>query len=153
MAKRRRRSTRRPTASIVRVAQPRAASPIIRVQAPRALPARRYRRRSGRRSHVSGVVGRIGVNQGFQLAVGGAAYGFLVKQPFFSKVPSLPVIGKTGTAALILSYASSRGMGGALVRNAAVAACCIAGYQLGHDGKISGDELSGIGDETAGYDE
>lgn len=145
MAKRRRTYARRAstTTKIVR-----APAPIIRVSAPRAAPVRhrRYRRRhSGGGMGVGGLIS----NESVQMLIGGALYGYAVKSGLVAKLPEIPVVGRTGTAAILLDYWSRHG-GGQLAHRAARAAAAIAGYQLGAEGKISGD-LSTTGDfSTAG---
>lgn len=149
MAKRKRRTaTRAPQTKIIR-----AAAPIIRVSAPRAPARRRTHRR--RKSHSGGGgmgIGSIISSDSVQMAIGGALYGFAVKQGLVDKLPAIPVLGRTGTAAILLDYWARHG-GGQLAHRAARAAAAIAGYQLGHEGKISGpaDEVNGsfaMGDAT-----
>ena len=138
MAKRRRTATK---TKIIRVgAAPRQASPIIRVQAPRAAPARRvhHRRRAPRASIGGGLIS----NEQVQQAIGGALYGFAVKSGWVGKLPAIPIVGRTGTAALLLGYWARHG-GGTHVRSAANAAAAIAGYQLGSTGVITGDTAEG----------
>lgn len=135
MAKRKRTATRRaPTTKIIK-----AAAPIIRVSAPRAAPARRHVRRRRSRSSGGMGVGSIISSDSVQMAIGGALYGFAVKQGLVDKLPAIPVLGRTGTAAILLDYWARHG-GGQLAHRAARAAAAIAGYQLGHEGKISGDD-------------
>lgn len=136
MAKRRRATATR--TKIIRVGGS-SPAPIIRVAAPAAprAPIRRHRRRrshGGGGSHAGGLVS----NESFQMAIGGAVYGFAVKSGIVAKLPEIPLLGRTGTAAIILDYWSRHG-GGRFARSAAHAAAAIAGYQLGADGKISGD--------------
>ena len=147
MAKRKRRAAATKT-KIIRVGAARAAAPIIKVSAPRAAPARR--RRSRRRS--SGGGGRAGLggivsNETVQMAVGGALYGFAVKSGIVAKLPAIPILGRTGTAAILLDYWSRHG-GGQYAGRAARAAAAIAGYQLGHDGTIQGDFAMGLHDDA-----
>lgn len=149
MAKRKRTATRRaPTTKIIK-----AAAPIIRVSTPRAAPARRHVRRRKRSGGGGGMgIGSIISSDSVQMAIGGALYGFAVKQGLVDKLPAIPVLGRTGTAAILLDYWARHG-GGQLAHRAARAAAAIAGYQLGHEGKISGDEplVSGsfaMGDAT-----
>jgi hypothetical protein len=153
MAKRMRRPASAAT-KIVRV--PTAAAPIIKVSAPRA-PARKApkRRRSSRRS--SNVGGGIVSNETVQMAIGGALYGFAVKSGLVAKLPEIPLLGRTGTAAILLDYWSRHG-GGQMAHRAARAAAAIAGYQLGAEGKIQGlddattpGSMAGPGDDMAGY--
>lgn len=161
MAKRRRRSST--TTKIVRVgAAPRVAAPIIRVSAPRA-PARRRRRGGRRRSHGGGGgIGGIVSNEAIQMAIGGALYGYAVKSGLVAKLPAIPVLGRTGTAAIALDYWSRHG-GGRWAHSAARAAAAIAGYQLGSTGAIQGDdattpgslngEVEGDGFTAEGYED
>jgi hypothetical protein len=123
-----------------------APAPIIRVSAPRAAPARRRasRRRSGSNLGVGGIVS----NEAVQMAIGGALYGYAVKSGLVAKLPAIPVLGRTGTAAILLDYWARHG-GGSIAHRAARAAAAIAGYQLGAEGKISGD-LQSAGDFTMG---
>ncbi len=139
MARRRRKSS--PGTKIIRVGAPRAASPIIRVNVPRA-PAHR-RRRGGRRRSRGGMLGGLGSGGIVQDAIGGALFGFVVKSGYVDKLPAIPVIGRTGLAAILLNEWSKRG-GPPMARQAARAAAVLAGYQLGHDGKVTGDEMSGL---------
>lgn len=148
MARRRRRTATRTTTKIVRVGSP---APIVRVQTPRA-PARRRRR--GRRR--SGSVGRIGSglisNESIQMAIGGMIYGYAVKTKLIDSLPALPLLGKTGTAAIILDYFGRHG-GGQIAMRASRAAAAIAGYQLGSEGAIQGDANEFVmGDDLEGYD-
>lgn len=149
MAKRRRATTAGAT-KIIRVGAVRQPAPIIRVAAPRP-PARRHHRR--RRSHGGGGGGGLVSNENFQFAVGGALYGFAVKSGIIAKLPEIPVVGRTGTAAIILDYWARHG-GGRIVHNAARAAAVLAGYQLGTEGKIQGTDASTpgslAGDEASG---
>lgn len=131
--KKRRRSTGTTTKII------KAPAPIIKVSAPRAVATRRKAvRRRGRRSSGGMGVGGIISNESIQMAIGGALYGYAVRSGLVAKLPAIPVLGRTGTAAILLDYWSRHG-GGQIAHRAARAAAAIAGYQLGHEGVISGD--------------
>lgn len=145
MAKRKRRTATR-SAPVTKIVK--AAAPIIRVSAPRA-PAKRRHHRRRRSSSLGGMTGGLISNEAIQMAVGGALYGFAVKQGIVDKLPAIPVLGRTGTAAILLDYWSRHG-GGQLAHRAARAAAAIAGYQLGHDGSISGDDMVTSGSFTMG---
>lgn len=82
----------------------------------------------------SGIVGH---------GVGGFLFGFLVKSGLVAKLPPIPVIGRTGLAAIGLDYWAKHG-GGQLARGGATAAAVIAGYQMGSTGSITGDETMGM---------
>lgn len=138
MAKKRRRTAVGKT-KIIRVGGS-SPAPIIRVSAPRAAPAKR--RRSAVRRHSSSVGGGIVSNETLQMAIGGALYGFAVKSGVIAKLPAIPVLGRTGTAAIMLDYWSRHG-GGPMAGRAAKAAAAIAGYQLGAEGTIQGDFTMG----------
>lgn len=67
-------------------------------------------------------------------AIGGLAYGFVEKT--FPSMPTLPLVGKSGTVALACYF-----FGGShpIIRDVGIAAAAIAGYSLGKTGKVSGD--------------
>lgn len=145
MARRRRRAATRTTTRIIRASSP---APIVRVQT--SLPARRRtHRRSRRRSgHIGGS---LVTNEAVQMAIGGALYGYAVKLKLVDQLPALPLLGKTGTAAIILDYFGRHG-GGEMCRRAARAAAAIAGYTLGTTGAIEGDANTYVeGDDMEGY--
>lgn len=82
--------------------------------------------------------------------IGGAVLGFVDKT--FPGLPTVPIIGKAGTIALAAYMLSRRGgMGGGILRDVAMAAAAVAGYQLGSEGKIHGDlapQVSGIASQV-----
>jgi len=141
-AKKRRAATSR-AAPVTRIVK--APAPIIRVSAPRAARVTRRRRSPARRVGGGGSLGGIISNEAIQMAIGGALYGYAVKSGLVAKLPAIPVLGRTGTAAILLDYWSRHG-GGQIAHKAARAAAAIAGYQLGAEGKISGD-LQTTGDD------
>ncbi len=143
MAKKRKQ--RAATATRTKIVRVGAQAPIIKVSAPRA-PAKQ-RRRSPRRGGHGGGVGGIVSNEALQMAIGGAIYGFAVKSGMVAKLPAIPVLGRTGTAAILLDYWARHG-GGQMAHRAARAAAAIAGYQLGSEGSIQGDEFVTSGDAT-----
>ncbi len=79
-------------------------------------------------------------------AVGGAVFGFIEKQ-WGAQIPTIPMIGRAGTVAVICHFMRKSGGFGSspMVRDVGMAAAVIAGYQLGSTGKISGeDDVSGL---------
>lgn len=142
MAKKRRRTASAST-KIIRVGGSHSPAPIIRVSTPRAAaPAKRRRRSGGRRSGGHSIGGGIVSSETLQMAIGGALYGFAVKSGMVAKLPAIPVLGRTGTAAILLDYWAKHG-GGQMAHRAARAAAAIAGYQLGAEGAIQGDTADG----------
>lgn len=139
MAAKKRRTAARSSSAVKIIKAP---APIVRVSAPRA-PARR--RRSSPRRASRNPVGGIVSSEAIQMAIGGALYGYAVKSGLVAKLPAIPVLGRTGTAAILLDYWARHG-GGQIAHRAARAAAAIAGYQLGAEGKISGDFVT-TGDE------
>ena len=131
-----RKRSRTTTTKIVRVPA-RQSAPVIKVTAPRTAPVRRRKRRRSSSSGGGGRVGGIIRESAINEAIGGAIYGFAVKSGWIDKLPAIPVVGRTGTAAILLDYLSRRG-GGPMVKRAATAAAVIAGYQLGSTGAITG---------------
>ena len=77
----------------------------------------------------------------FSVALGGALFGFIEKS-FGAQLPTLPVVGRAGTITGI-AYYLSKGKGGGIMRDVAVAGAVIAGYQIGTTGKISGTDIDG----------
>jgi hypothetical protein len=148
MAKKRRRAATATRTKIIRVGGGSSPAPIIRVSTPRAAPARR-RRRGGRRSGgtIGSMAGGLVSNESIQMAIGGALYGYAVKSGLVAKLPAIPVLGRTGTAAILLDYWARHG-GGSIAHRAARAAAAIAGYQLGAEGAIQGDFAMGTDDAT-----
>jgi hypothetical protein len=130
---------RKTATAIQTIRVPRAAGPqIIKVSAPRAAPVKRKQHRRRRQSSI-GAFGGAASRSNIDVAIGGGLYGLAVKAGLIDKLPAIPVVGRTGTAAILLTYASQRGMGGELVKRMAIAASVLAGYQLGSEGKIVGD--------------
>lgn len=126
---------RKTSTAITRTQIIRAPAPIVRVSVPRAAPAARVKRRSSSNGRGGGFMSRPIVNMG----IAGMGVGIAVKSGLMDKLPEIPVIGRIGTAALILDYYGKHG-GGDMVRNAAVGCAFLAGYQMGTVGKIEGDD-------------
>jgi len=111
----------------------RAPAPVIRISAPRAVSAPRkkhHRRRVGS--------GDGGKNAMWQHALGGAALGFAEKSGITKMLPQIPMLGVKGTfaaAGYFLGLTKKPG----IMRDAVLAAATLAGYELGKDGKVSGD--------------
>lgn len=116
------------------IRMPAATAPIIRVSAPRAAPKHKkgHRRKGGTGSLTQGRM--------FEFALGGAALGFIEKS-FGASLPTVPVIGRKGTIA-IGAYYFGKGKGG-IMRDVAIAAAVLAGYELGSTGKIAGEGVDG----------
>lgn len=72
-------------------------------------------------------------------AVAAAVYGYVSKSGLFEKLPVIPVLGRTGSIALLAHFAARSGFGGPWMREAATIAATIAGYQLGSTGAVAGD--------------
>lgn len=95
---------------------------------------RRRRRRRGR-SRGSHAVGGGNIQKTLiGTAIGGLAFGLLVKN--FPQLPRLPGIGRSGTVAIAVALLKPRNE---ILRNVGVAAAAIAGYSFGESGTISGD--------------
>lgn len=72
------------------------------------------------------------------VGLGGAIFGFVEKN-FGASIPQVPILGRKGTITLLAYFAARNRWGGALSRDAAIAGAAICGYELGKDGKVSGD--------------
>lgn len=136
MAKRR--ST---SAAIVRypVVQTRPQANVIRIQTPRAISAPKKKRVHHRRgSSAGGSSGKTILGAG----IGGAVLGFIEKQwPTF---PTVPILGRAGTIAVAAYFLQKQGgMSSPILRDVAIAGAVVAGYQLGKEGKIAGEDIDG----------
>ena len=77
--------------------------------------------------------------------------GFIEKT--FPNLPTVPVLGRAGTVAIGAYFLSRRGGigGGGIVRDVALAAAVVAGYQIGKTGKVAGDLEGDVdGDDVSG---
>lgn len=66
----------------------------------------------------------------------GFAYG-LIEKSVGDKIPTLPMLGKAGTIAVAIHFL---GKGNPTLQQAGEFAAGLAGYQLGKDGKIDGED-------------
>lgn len=130
MAKRRRhRTSSAPRTQIVRAPSP--ARPIIIRQSSAPLARRSGKRRgSGGKHHKSGTAGLIAS------ATGGALLGF-IDQSFGAKLPTIPLLGRAGTIA-VGAYMLSKHSKSGMLRDVAIAAAAVAGYEIGTKGSVSG---------------
>jgi hypothetical protein len=110
--------------------------------------ATKTHRRSHRRHSGGGLSGgSIGsgiVGKAMPYALGGAIVGYIDKQATLP-IPTIPVLGKMGTVAAI-AWFFGKGHPG-IITEVAKAATTLAGYQLGKDGKVSGD-VEGLSMQT-----
>lgn len=76
------------------------------------------------------------------LALGGFIYGYIEKN--VPQVPTLPLIGKSGTIALAMYFLGGKSPG--IMADVGNAASVIAGYSFGSTGKVSGvaSQVSGL---------
>lgn len=114
----------------------RAPAQVIRIQTPRAPAAQKSRRKSHRRRSAGG--GTLTGGHVLGVALGGAIIGF-VEKSFGASIPAIPVVGRKGAITLAAYFMARNRMGGAFTRDAAIAGAAICGYELGKDGKVSGD--------------
>lgn len=126
------------TALVVRSAPPHARPPqTIVVRAPRAAVKHKkpHRRSSGKSSEKVLM----------SLCIGGLALGFFDKSGTSFPIPTIPILGKAGTIAVI-AHVFGKGKAG-MVTDIRNAAAVVASYEFGKDGKVSGDvagELDGV---------
>lgn len=106
-----------------------------------------------RHGHRGGGFGLGGLFNKTRMGIvaGAAAFGFLEKQAFFASLPSLPMIGKSGTVGLA-AYLVSNGGKNKLADDICTAALVIAAHELTSTGSIIGDDMAGGGiGYVAGY--
>lgn len=128
----------------------RSPAPIIRVQTstPRAPKAKRRRSRGRGKG---GSHGGLTFNHMAATAFGGFALGFINKT--FPSLPTLPIIGRSGSIALGAWFlAKHMGGGGTsgLLRDVAMAGAAVAGFELGTTGKVSGDVDGDLAPQVSG---
>lgn len=100
-----------------------------------AKKAKKHRRSKGGSSSTHDLKELAGV------AIAAGVVGMIEKQEFYAQIPSLPMIGKKGTLAVGAMLWKKYGGGGAIARDIALVATALAFYQLGAEGKISGEEF------------
>ena len=132
MAKKRKTATHTQT-KIIRMNAPRAAAPIV----VRTSSAPVKRKTHHRRSRVGGNAALSGKTIG-GVVIGGALLGWIEKN-YGAKLPTIPVVGTKGTIAIAAYFAHKQGMAREITRDICIAAAATAGYQLGKEGKVSGD--------------
>jgi hypothetical protein len=110
----------------------------------------KHKGRRHHRHHGGGLsLGGLFSKQRMGIVAGALAFGFLEKQALFQSLPSLPLIGKSGTVGLG-AYLLSNGGRNKLADDIATAAFVIAAHSLGSTGTIVGEDDPGIG-YVAGY--
>jgi hypothetical protein len=80
--------------------------------------------------------------------LGGAVLGFIDKT--FTTLPTIPILGRAGTIAMVAYFMSGRGGMGAIARDVALAGAAVAGYELGKEGKISGEVMGAVSPQVSG---
>jgi len=80
-------------------------------------------------------------------ALGGLGYG-LIEKHMGASIPSLPLLGKSGTVAVACYFLGAKA---GWIQDVGVAAAAIAGYSFGKEGKISG--IDGYEEEDHGLPE
>lgn len=114
--------------------RPRPTQEII-VRAPRAAAKPKHKgkgRGKGRQSSEKVLMG---------LCVGGLALGYFDKSGTTFPIPTIPVLGKAGTIAVIAHFFGKGKQG--MVTDIRNAAAVVASYEFGKDGKVSGDGVEG----------
>lgn len=125
---------------IIRVPSAPAKAPIIHMTMPR-LPAPSVHHKKKGKGGKKGGAGRGMSDQ--EAGIAGLVVGLVEKQGLLDKLPSLPLLGKKGTAAVALHY-FAKGKGG-MWRDAKIALCVLAGYDLGKTGAILGGIAPQVG--------
>jgi len=129
--------------------RPSAPKPIV-IRTTKVVKAKKHHhRRHGGGGGLS--LGGLFSKQRMGIVAGALAFGFLEKQAMFQSLPSLPLIGKSGTIGLG-AYLLSNGGRNKLADDIATAALVIAAHELGSTGTIVGEHGDGTGiGYVAGY--
>jgi hypothetical protein len=120
----------------------RAPKPIV-IRTTKVVKAKRHHSRR----HHGGGMGSLFSKDRLETVGAGFAIGALEKMAFVQSLPSLPLIGKTGTLGLACVLIGGGRKG--IVDDVATAAFTIAGYMMGSTGSIVGGEDGGV--DTSGY--
>jgi hypothetical protein len=132
MARKRFPTVSRPKSGVVVVSTP-AATPVRRRRA--RAPVRRAAPRRRRRSSSTGGRSDKGYrDELFGVAIGGFGFGWLMKH-YGTQIPSLPLVGRSGTVALASYFLRGKHP---IVRDVGIAAASIAGYSFGKTGTVEG---------------
>lgn len=76
------------------------------------------------------------------VVIGGALLGWIEKN-YGTRLPSVPMLGVKGSIAIGAYVAHKQGMAREITRDICIAAAATAGYQMGKEGKVSGDGVDG----------
>lgn len=143
MAKRRRGKRRSRTKSYAR----RSSGTVVRAVAPVVVrervsaPVHHRRRRShGGGSGFGGAAGGLASKENIALGMGALALGFIDKNQDKFHIPTVPLIGRKGSIAVI-SHFAGRHLHMPILNKISKAAIVLALYELGHEGKISGVDV------------
>jgi hypothetical protein len=128
--------------------RPSSPKPIV-IRTTKVVKAKRHHRRH--HGHGGGLgLGGLMSKQRMGIVAGALAFGFLEKQAMFQSLPSLPMIGKSGTIGLG-AYLLSDGGKNKLADDICTAALVIAAHELGSTGSIVGGEEDPSIGYVAGY--
>jgi len=130
----------------VRERQHRMPKPIVIRTAPLVKHHHGKKHHGSRRGGIGGSLGNLLSKKRMGIGLGSLVLGFLQKQNI--TIPSLPMLGETGTIGLI-AYVLSDGGKNTLADDVCTAALAIALHEFGSTGKVTG--VGGPGDEPA-YD-
>jgi len=76
-------------------------------------------------------------------AIAGLLVGMARKSGFLDKLPTIPMLGRMGSLALAAHFYSKHG-GGPWAKKVALASAILAGEEMGREGKIAGEDISGL---------
>src|SRR5271156_2285143 len=118
--------------------RPSSPKPIV-IRTTKVVKAKRHHRRHHGGGGFGFGLGGLMSKQRMGIVAGALAFGFLEKQALFASLPSLPMIGKSGTIGLA-AYLISNGGRNKLADDICTAALVIAAHELGSTGTIVGEE-------------
>lgn len=117
--------------ALARWSAPRAKPIVIRTTVVKKTKHKRHHRGGG------GMLGGLANKTRIGIVIGSFAVGVLEKQSFFTSLPSLPMIGKTGTIG-VAAYLLSNGGRNRIADEVCTAAFALAAYELASTGSIVG---------------
>jgi hypothetical protein len=119
--------------ALARWSPPRTAKPIV-IRTTKVVKSKHKRHH---RHHGGGMIGGLLNKTRLGIVVGSFAVGLLEKQAIFTSLPSLPLIGKTGTIG-VAAYLLSGGGRNRIADEVCTAAFALAAYELASTGTVVG---------------
>lgn len=105
-----------------------------------AAPVKHHRKRHSGGGGIGGFGGGLASKENIALGMGALALGFIDKNQDKWHIPTVPMIGRKGSIA-VLAHFGGKYLHWPILGKISKAAIVLALYELGHEGKISGVDM------------